>query len=82
VVASIEDQGPGIPREQREAIFERFHSDRPQASAFGRHSGLGLSIARSIIEAQDGQIEVRDRPSGQTGAMFVVQLPAAPARTK
>lgn len=80
VKALVEDQGPGIPADQRDAIFERFHSDRPEADAFGRHSGLGLSIARTIVEAHDGEIDARDRPSGQSGAMFVVLLPAAPGR--
>ena len=79
VVAIVEDQGPGVAADQREAIFERFHSDRPEIAAFGNHSGLGLSIARTIIEAHDGTIDVRDRPSGEPGAMFAIQLPAAQA---
>jgi two-component system sensor histidine kinase ChvG len=76
--ASIEDQGPGVAPSQREAIFERFHSDRPDIAAFGKHSGLGLPIARTIIEAHGGQLQVEDRPAGQTGALFTVTLPAAP----
>ncbi|MEY3703547.1 MAG: hypothetical protein RLZZ561_1167 [Pseudomonadota bacterium] len=77
VIASVEDEGPGVSADRRNAIFERFHSDRPDIAAFGRHSGLGLSIARTIVLAHDGTIDVRDRPSGARGAMFVVTLPSA-----
>ena len=42
------DDGPGIPPREREKVFERFHSVRPDAEAFGAHSGLGLAIARTI----------------------------------
>ena len=77
VIASVEDEGPGVSADRRDAIFERFHSDRPDIAAFGRHSGLGLSIARTIVLAHDGTIDVRDRPSGAGGAMFVVTLPSA-----
>ena len=79
--ATIEDQGPGIAPAQRDAIFERFHSDRPDIAAFGKHSGLGLPIARTIIEAHGGHILVEDRPAGQQGALFVVTLPTAPDRS-
>src|SRR6478672_2960537 len=46
----IDDEGPGVPPEAREAIFNRFHSVRPEGEFFGRHSGLGLAIARAIVE--------------------------------
>lgn len=78
----VEDQGPGIPHDRRRAVFERFHSDRPDMASFGKHSGLGLSIAQTIIAAHDGQIEIQDRPQGQMGAMFVLTFPAAPARRR
>jgi two-component system, OmpR family, sensor histidine kinase ChvG len=74
VLVTVDDDGPGIPEKAHEAIFERFHSDRPEAE-FGRHSGLGLAIARTIVEAHDGTIEARDRGRGQQGASFVVTLP-------
>jgi two-component system sensor histidine kinase ChvG len=51
VVVSVSDQGPGIPPEEREKVFARFHSVRPEAEGFGNHSGLGLAIARAIAEA-------------------------------
>lgn len=71
----VEDEGPGVPFEARDSIFERFYSERPRHEDYGKHSGLGLSIARAIVEAHDGQIRVESRPEGQAGAAFVVQLP-------
>ncbi len=79
VIVRIEDEGPGVPADQREAIFRRFHTDRPSAHGFGKHSGLGLAIARTIIEAHQGVITVSDRADGQAGAAFEVQLALAPA---
>jgi two-component system sensor histidine kinase ChvG len=76
VAISVTDSGPGVPPENRGDVFNRFYSQRPEAEDFGRHSGLGLSIVASIIEAHGGRIHVEDPPSGQ-GASFVVALPAA-----
>ncbi|WP_037501819.1 sensor histidine kinase [Sphingomonas jaspsi] len=73
----IDDEGPGVPKELREAIFNRFHSVRPDASSFGRHSGLGLAIARAIVEGHDGQIDVADRDDAPSGARFTITLKAA-----
>ena len=77
VLLRIEDDGPGIDPDQREAIFRRFHSERPSGEAFGRHSGLGLAIARTIIEGHRGAITVYDREDGQQGASLLIILPAA-----
>ena len=74
----IDDEGPGVPAELREAIFNRFHSVRPEAESFGRHSGLGLAIARAIVEGHDGEIDVTDRDDAPSGARFTITLPAAP----
>lgn len=73
----VEDDGPGVPVDQREAIFHRFHSVRPSDEAFGQHSGLGLAIARTVIEGHQGSIRVCDREDGGRGACFVITLPAA-----
>ncbi|MBA3897499.1 MAG: sensor N-terminal transmembrane domain-containing protein [Sphingomonadaceae bacterium] len=77
VLVTVEDEGPGVPEGAREAIFRRFHSDRPDGASFGHHSGLGLAIARTIVDGHNGTIEVRTRESGEPGARFVVRLPAA-----
>ena len=73
----IDDEGPGVPAEAREAIFNRFHSVRPEGEEFGRHSGLGLAIARAIVEGHDGEIDVQDRDDAPSGARFTIRLPAA-----
>lgn len=72
---TIADNGPGIPRAEREKVFERFHSVRPSEEAFGAHSGLGLAIARTIAEAHDGTLAIADRPDGQPGACLVLSVP-------
>lgn len=74
VAVRIEDDGPGVPQERREAIFNRFHSMRGEEE-FGRHSGLGLAIARAIAEGHGGTISVGDRADGKAGACFEVRLP-------
>ncbi|MCS6986628.1 MAG: sensor histidine kinase [Sphingomonadaceae bacterium] len=75
VVMEVIDDGPGIPSELRKAVFTRFWSDRPEG--FGRHSGLGLSIVKAIVEAFDGTVTVVDRTDGRPGACLRVHLPAA-----
>lgn len=72
-----QDDGPGVPESEREAIFRRFHSVRPERDGFGKHSGLGLAIARTILDGHHGSITVEDRPDGKCGARFVVTLPGA-----
>ena len=73
----IDDEGPGVPEEHREAIFNRFHSVRPGVESFGRHSGLGLAIARAIVEGHEGVIDVADRDDAPSGARFTITLKAA-----
>ena len=89
VWVAIEDEGPGIHPNKLEGIFDRFYSDRPdgQAGGFGKHSGLGLSISRQIVQAVGGRIwaENRQDAAGRVlGARFVVELPAMkmPARAR
>ena len=72
---AVEDEGPGVPETAREAIFHRFHSVRPSGEEFGRHSGLGLAIARTIVEGHQGTIRVESRDDRLSGARFVVRLP-------
>ncbi len=56
----IDDDGPGIPADAFERIFERFYTDRPD-QGFGQNSGLGLSISRQIIEVHGGRIVAENR---------------------
>ena len=74
----VADDGPGIPENKLEAIFERFYSERPSHEAFGKHSGLGLSIAKQIIEAHQGTLHaenIKDETGAIKGALFVIELP-------
>lgn len=77
VTMSVIDAGPGIPEDQREQVFQRFHSLRPEGEDFGHHSGLGLAIARSVAEAHDGTLVASARPDGRPGACLTLELPAA-----
>ncbi|HEX7967310.1 MAG TPA: stimulus-sensing domain-containing protein [Stellaceae bacterium] len=61
VVVTIEDEGPGIPDNKLEAIFERFYTERPAGEKFGTHSGLGLSISKQIVDAHRGTIRAENR---------------------
>jgi two-component system sensor histidine kinase ChvG len=86
VEISIVDQGPGIPDDKLEQVFDRFYSDRPESDRTkGKNSGLGLSISREIIAAHGGRIWAENRRAGGgldaksgdiIGARFVVRLPA------
>ncbi len=78
LIATIDDDGPGIPAENLETIFERFYTSRPKGRAFGGNSGLGLSIARQIVEAHGGELKAENRTdtAGHViGARFTVDLP-------
>lgn len=72
VVVRVEDRGPGVGSQEREAIFER--SRRGSGAAPGG-SGLGLYVARRLMRAQGGDLWVEGRPGG--GASFVLFLPGA-----
>ncbi len=76
----VEDQGPGVPPDKLEKIFQRFYTDRPVGAKFGNNSGLGLSIVRQIVETHRGQVWAENSVmEGQIkGARFIVELPPAP----
>ena len=78
----VDDDGPGIPAESMEKIFERFYTHRPH-QPFGQNSGLGLSISKHIVEAHGGRIRAENRQGPAVadetvviGARFTVRLPA------
>ena len=73
VVVRVEDEGPGVPRADRELIFEPFRRG-PDASD-RRGTGLGLAIARGFAEANGGGVLTQPRDGG--GSCFVLTLPAA-----
>ncbi len=78
----VEDNGPGVPAEERDRIFERFArmggvaGNRAADAGFG----LGLSLVGEHVRLHGGQVWVTDRIDGQHGARFVVQLPLGPDR--
>jgi signal transduction histidine kinase len=69
----IEDDGPGIPPDDLERVFEPFHRGEPSRSRETGGVGLGLPIARNIIRAHGGDVVLANRPSG--GAKATVTLP-------
>ena len=70
VVVDVADDGPGVPRELTDRIFNAFFTTKPQGS------GLGLAIVRKIVDAHDGRIDIM---SGTKGTRFRVTLPVSGA---
>ena len=78
VIFTVEDEGPGIPEDNLETVFERFYTQRPKGASFGSHSGLGLAICRQIITAHRGKIFAENRVGADgkiIGAKFTVDVP-------
>ncbi len=71
-VVRVEDQGPGIPEEHRERIFDRFFTYRPTDRRAREHTGLGLAIVKAVVERYGGSIALVDSSLGGTG--FEVRL--------
>lgn len=67
---TVEDNGPGIPEDERERIFRVFHTTETVSST---HAGLGLAIARKVLERNGGKIWVEPRPEG--GSKFIFTWP-------
>jgi two-component system, OmpR family, sensor kinase len=76
-ILEVTDDGPGVPDDVRDRVFDRFvrgHGDgRGAAGLGGRGSGLGLAIVQAVAEAHGGSVELREAPGG--GALFRVTLP-------
>ncbi|MBN1517077.1 HAMP domain-containing histidine kinase [Candidatus Sumerlaeota bacterium] len=68
-VIDVRDTGPGISPDQREKVFEVFHSTKKGGS------GFGLAIALRTVESHDGALRIMDVPEGETGAWFRIELP-------
>ncbi len=81
VLLAVEDRGPGVPVEDRGRIFDRFSrgAGAGRRSASGDGVGLGLALVAEHARLHGGRVWVEDRPDGEAGARFVVQLPAARA---
>jgi len=75
VALSVCDDGPGVPADEREQIFRRFHRGRQTGGQGG--FGLGLAIGRELAERMGGELVLEDRQG--SGAKFTLRLPAAHA---
>ncbi|MEO0832328.1 MAG: ATP-binding protein [Pseudomonadota bacterium] len=86
----VDDDGPGVPPDTLESIFNRFYTKRPAGTVFGNNSGLGLAISRQIVNAHGGRIWAENRTTEIVdgvddrgaelkiiGARFIVELPLA-----
>jgi signal transduction histidine kinase len=76
VQVAVEDEGPGIPPDERELVFSRF----ARGGGAGRRGsgdgvGLGLALVAEHVRLHGGRVWVEDRPDGKEGARFVVELP-------
>lgn len=76
LVIEVSDRGPGIPEEHRDRVFERFYRVDKARSRKQGGSGLGLPIAKTIVEAHGGRIEARERDGG--GTRMRITLPLRP----
>ena len=74
MVVAVTDDGPGIPAGDQERIFERYYRSETEATRHEQGSGLGLSIARALVELHGGCLWVESTPSA--GATFWIAIPA------
>jgi len=79
VTLHVDDEGPGIPPDQREQILEPFVRLEDSRNRRTGGAGLGLAVARSLVEAHGGKISITDAPMSK-GARLTVQLPLFVAR--
>ena len=74
----VDDEGLGIPEDEREVVFDAFYRSPESRASKGDGSGLGLAIARAIANGHGGSLRVHDAPSG--GARLQLELPARRGR--
>jgi two-component system OmpR family sensor kinase len=72
LTVSVDDDGPGVPPQQRERVFDRFHRSEASRDRATGGSGLGLGIARSIVELHGGRIWLEDSSLGGARASFTL----------
>ena len=71
----VSDDGPGVPEEAAERIFEPFYSSKDDGT------GLGLAIARRVAEAHGGSLSLEPLPAGHPGARFILEIPTEQSET-
>jgi signal transduction histidine kinase len=73
VVVTVDDEGPGIPADRRQAMLEPFNRLEASRNRATGGAGLGLAVARSLVEAHGGTVEIATAPAG--GARVTIELP-------
>jgi signal transduction histidine kinase len=80
VWVEVADTGPGIPEDEREQVFRRLYRGRAAVSGEVAGAGLGLAIARSVVEASGGTLVVVPHRDGEPGATLRMTLPGIDVR--
>jgi two-component system phosphate regulon sensor histidine kinase PhoR len=73
VALTVSDEGPGLPENDLERVFERFYRVDKSRTADAGGTGLGLSIVRHLVELHGGRVQARNKPGG--GAVFTILIP-------
>ena len=76
VLIDVEDDGPGIPRQEQRRVFERFYRGSDQVVTRTQGSGLGLAMANLVVRTHGGKIRLQSAPG--EGSCFTIDLPALP----
>lgn len=76
LVVKVGDDGPGVPKDKKDRVFDPFFTDRPE----GDGTGLGLFLSRRMVEEAGGTLKIEDRSGG--GALFILRVAALPLETE